>query len=194
VLDIPVVHACIITFHVQSRFWLHCINNKVVITVRAILVTVGENISPSLFSLSMVDFLPVFELCGILSETFLALLACENLLRDQTTRLTRSKNRGVPSLRSSGACAIRSLGGIGHNQTISGLKKFSQSPKVRSKFDSSVQQCERMATWAFRMCLLQGGVIILARCRANFVLERLRISQYARQKYARTYHMVNMKD
>lgn len=56
----------------------------------------------------------------------------------------------------------RSLGGIRRNQTIFGLDLFGQSPVIRCEVDSSVQQCERMATWAFKMCLLQSGEIGLA--------------------------------
>ena len=115
----------------------------------------------------MIHFIPLIELCGILPETFLALFACENLLKVRPD-LRDPEKWSVPSRRSSGACATRFLGGIQHSQTISGLNMFSQSPKVKSVVDSSVQQCERMATWAFRMCLLQSGEIILARYRTNF--------------------------
>jgi hypothetical protein len=63
-------------------------------------------------------------------------------------------NGGVPSRRSSGACATRSRRGIRRSQTISGLDIFGQFLVNGFEVELGVQQCERMATWAFRMCLL----------------------------------------
>lgn len=59
ILEHTVIHACIITLHLERSLWCHSFKDEVVITVRAVFVT-------------------LFKLGGIFSETLLAFLACKD--------------------------------------------------------------------------------------------------------------------
>jgi hypothetical protein len=161
-LNVPVVHARVVTLHFQSGIRCYGLENKVVIAVWAELVTKKHSkVSHAYLSPERRITIPFFELRSVLAEAFLALLACKDLSHAGQTLVIPAQampRRGwaLPSPEPSATYGTPALGGIRHSRTTCGLLDIFLSICNHKGISASVQQGERIATWALRMCLLRG--------------------------------------
>lgn len=109
-LNVPVVHARVVTLHFQSGIRCYSLENKVVIAMWAELVTKKHSkVSHAYLSPARRITIPLFELSSVLAEALLALLACKDLSHAGQTPVIPAK-----------PC----LGGVGPYHLLSPLQRM----------------------------------------------------------------------